>query len=57
MLIGGLPFGSGITRFPGLVGNDMMLMDSMGWPYDSSDFLLYPNATRYHHRQELLEVN
>ena len=30
---GGLPFGSRITRFPGLVGNDMMMMDSMGWPY------------------------
>ena len=35
----------------------ILMMDSMGWPYDSSDFLLYPNATRYHHRQELLEVN
>ena len=41
MLIGGLPFGSCITRFPGLVVNEMMMMDSMGWPYDSFDFLLY----------------
>ena len=41
MLTGGLPYGWGITRFPGLVVNDIMMMDSMGWPHDSFDPLLY----------------
>ena len=40
MLVGGLPYGSGIPRFPGLVVNDMMMMNSIGWPYDSFDSLL-----------------
>ena len=40
MGIGGWSFGSGITRFPSLVVHDMMMMDSMGWPYDSSDCFL-----------------
>ena len=37
----GLSFWSGVTRFPGLVVNDMMMMDLIGWPYDSFDCLLY----------------
>ena len=40
MLIRGFPIGSGITRLPGPVVNDMMMMDSMGWAYDSFDCLL-----------------
>ena len=55
--VGGFPFWSSITWFPGLVVNDMMMMVSMGWPYDSMTVSCYVTSGKNHTKTCIWQTN